>query len=196
MSEELVSPVRRPEKPSGSRIQGIKTLERCTAMVLAAGLGFAFLGYATAETEKQAGPNSDNSDASVYEQAQGLWLQCAEKQKSSTSESLENDYRLCNAVYNALGKAVASKTYSGDDLKWLYFYMGRTSSSMALIALSVQDAGVSEPACASVERADWTFQQVNADQNSWEAGIIAQYELGSLVKTCRGKFGVPKWRQE
>ncbi|MEP0520682.1 MAG: hypothetical protein ABJO09_12715 [Hyphomicrobiales bacterium] len=177
-------------------MQGGKALKRCATIVLAASLGFAFLGYATAEIDQQAAPNTNNSDVSVYEQAQGLWLQCAEKQKSSTSESLESDYRLCNAVYNALGKAVSSKTYGGDDLKWLYFYMGRTSSSMALIALSVQDAGVSEPACASVERADWTFQQVNADQDSWEAGVIAQYELSSLVKTCRGKFGIPKWRQE
>lgn len=156
------------------------------------------LDRAFAQGEPLQEPNTanDNAELTVYEQGQGLWLQCAEKQKASTPQTIEGDYRLCNAVYNALGKAVSSNAYGADDLKWLYFYMGRTSASMALIALSVADEDVSETACASVERADWTFQKVAAENASWEAEVIAQYEIGSLVKTCRGKFGIPKWRQK
>lgn len=174
-------------------------LKYFSATFLVLGLGFTPLlenAFAQDKAQPQPGTTNDSAELSVYEQAQGLWLQCAEKQKASTSESVEGDYRVCNAVYNALGKAVGSNAYGVDDVKWLYFYMGRTSASMALIALSVADAGVSETACASVERADWTFQKVAAEKSSWEAEVITQYEIDSLVKTCRGKFGVPKWRQK
>lgn len=161
-------------------------------------LGSAPLGYSFAEGEPAKDPakSTDTAEVSVYEQAQGLWLQCAEKQKASTAETVEADYRLCNAVYNALGKAIGSNAYGGEDVKWLYFYMGRTSASMTLVALSVADAGVSQSACASVERSDWAFQKVAAQKDSWEAEVIDQYNIEGLVKTCRGKFGLPQWRQK
>lgn len=163
-------------------------------------LTIAIVGFvhptATWAQAEQTDADIPAEELTVYEQAQGLWLVCSEMQQASTSETLEADYRHCNAVYNALGKAVGGGSYAGEDLKWLYFYMGRTSASMALMAISADKSTVSEPACASVERADWTFQKVEAEPASWEAEVIAQYKLDGLVKTCRGKFGIPQWRQK
>lgn len=187
---------------SNSKIERLmlksKMLKKFGALVLFALLGSASLGYSFAQSEPAEDPaeSSDSDEVSVYEQAQGLWQQCAEKQKASAAETVEADYRLCNAVYNALGKAIGSNAYGGEDVKWLYFYMGRTSASMTLVALSVADAGVSQSACASVERSDWAFQKVAAKDDSWEAEVIAQYKIEGLVKTCRGKFGLPQWRQK
>lgn len=175
-----------------------KTLKELRALVLLTLLGSTPFGYSFAQSEPAQDPaeSADTAEISVYEQAQGLWLQCAEKQKASTADTVEADYRLCNAVYNALGKAIGSNAYGEEDTKWLYFYMGRTSASMTLLAVSVADAGVSQSACASIERSDWAFQKVAAKKDSWEAEVIAQYKIKGLVKTCRGKFGLPQWRQK
>lgn len=166
------------------------------ALLAFLGLTLPGLSFAQNDVGDKSAEGSSAAELSVYEQAQGLWLQCAEKQKASTADSVEGDYLLCNAVYNALGKAIASDTYGDEDVKWLYFYMGRTAASMALVALNVTDSGVSETVCASVERADWTFQKVAPEKDSWEAEVIEQYQMDNLVKTCRDKFGIPQWRQK
>lgn len=141
-------------------------------------------------------PNSTDQQVSVSEQAQVLWMQCLKKQNENSLSSANADYLLCNAVYNALGKAMDNVSYSNEDRKWLYFYMGRTASSMAVIVLRASRNSVSEQACASIERADWTFQKVTAEPDSWEAEIIAQYNTAKLVESCRSKFDVPEWRKQ
>ncbi len=144
----------------------------------------------------QSEPSPADQEVSVSEQALGLWMQCLKKQNENSLSSANADYLLCNAVYNALGKAVDSGTYSDEDRKWLYFYMGRTASSMAVIVLRASRNSVSQQACASIERADWTFRKVAADPESWEADIIAQYNTAKLVEACRSKFDVPDWRKQ
>lgn len=144
----------------------------------------------------QSGPGPAGQDVPVSEQAQALWMQCLKRQNENSLSSANADYLLCNAVYNALGKAVASGSYGKDDVKWLYFYMGRTASSMAVIVLRASRNSVTRQACASIERADWTFQKVAAEPGSWEAEIIARYNTGKLIETCRSKFDVPDWRNQ